>query len=142
MDDLEKISFQNLCSHPCAFGCVLRCCSILLIGDRLERAALGGSFFNDIEKITSSVLLFHRIERAEQVARDFSDKGLYYFDADDGTRLGICTLRRYYTKRSYPQKPLKYECLPEHIREALKHNFMEIEDFSLEDTIYIKHAYE
>ncbi|MDE5596281.1 MAG: hypothetical protein K2J04_00430 [Lachnospiraceae bacterium] len=107
-----------------------------------ERADELIEYFNDIEKITNSVLLFREIERAEQVARDFSDRGLYYFDADDGTRLGICTLHEYYTKHSYPQKSLKYECLPKHIREILKHNFMEIEDFSLEDTIYIKHAYE
>ena len=44
VDNLEKISFQNLFSHPCAFGCALRCCSILLIGNRLERAALGVPF--------------------------------------------------------------------------------------------------
>ena len=44
VDNLEKISFQNLCNHPCAFGCALRYCSILLIDNRLERAALGVSF--------------------------------------------------------------------------------------------------
>ena len=44
VDNLEKISFQNLFSHPCAFSCALRCCSILLTGNRLERAALGVSF--------------------------------------------------------------------------------------------------
>lgn len=31
-------------SISCAFGCALRYCSILLIGNRLERAALGVSF--------------------------------------------------------------------------------------------------
>lgn len=107
-----------------------------------ERADELIDYFNDIEKTTSSELLFHREECAEQVARNFSDKGLYYFDADDGTRLGICTLHEYYTKQSFPQKPLKYECLPEGIRKILKHNFMEIENFSLKDTIYVKHAYE
>ena len=44
VDNLEKIWFQNLFSHPCAFGCALRCCSILLTGNRLERAALGVPF--------------------------------------------------------------------------------------------------
>ncbi len=78
---------------------------------------------------------------AEQVARDFSDKGLYYFDSDDGTKLEVTTLHKYYTKHSYPEKPLKYDLLPKHMRETLKYNFMEIEDFSLADTIYIKHAY-
>jgi len=67
---------------------------------------------------------------------------LYYFDADDGTKLGICALHEYYTKQSYPKKPLKYETLPKFIKEILKHNFMEVEDFFLADEIYIKHAYE
>ena len=44
MENLEKIPFENLCNHPCAFGCALRCCSILFHGNRLERAALGISF--------------------------------------------------------------------------------------------------
>ncbi len=75
-------------------------------------------------------------------SKGFSDKGLYYFDADDGTKLGVCSFHEYYTKHSCPQKPLKYELLPERIREILKYNFMEIEDFSLANTIYVKHAYE
>ena len=38
--NLVSKSFQSsLC-----FGCALRCCSILLIGNRLERAALGVPF--------------------------------------------------------------------------------------------------
>ncbi len=43
---------------------------------------------------------------------------------------------------SWIQKPLKYGLLPKHMKEILKHNFMEIEDFSLMDRIYVKHAYE
>ena len=99
--------------------------------------------FNKIPKNTSSILIFPktRMGMAEQVARDFSDKGLYYFDSDDGTKLEVTTLHKYYTKHSYPEKPLKYDLLPKHMRETLKYNFMEIEDFSLADTIYIKHAY-
>lgn len=109
-----------------------------------ERADELIEYFEKIEKNTSSILIFTqtKIGHTEQVARDFSDKGLYYFDADDGTKLGVCSFHEYYTKHSYPQKPLKYELLPKHIREILKHNFMEIEDFSLVDTIYVKHAYE
>lgn len=107
-----------------------------------ERADELIEYFDRIAGMTDSVLLFKETERAEQVARAFSDKGLYYFDSDDGTRLGICTLHEYYTKHSYPQKPLKYEALPGHIRELLKPNFMDIEDFALEDQIHVKHAYE
>ena len=99
-------------------------------------------FFEVLKKSTSSFLMFPQSKGAEQCARDFSDKGLYYFDASDGTRPGICTFHEYYTKQSYPQSPLKYEQLPERIREILKHNFMEIEDFSLVTTIFVKHAYE
>ena len=98
-------------------------------------------FFEVLKKITSSFLMFPQSKGAEQCARGFSDKGLYYFDADDGTRPGICTFHKYYTKQSCPKFPLKYEQLPEQIREILKHNFMEVEDFSLIQTIYVDHAY-
>ena len=109
-----------------------------------ERADEIIEYFDRMKKTTSSMLMFPqtKVGRAEEVARDFSDKGLYYFDADDGTKLGICTFHEYYTKHSCPQNPLKYELLPKHIKEILKHNFMEIEDFSLVDTVYVKHAYE
>ena len=43
-DTFEKAQVMPSGVHPCAFGCALRCCSILLTGNRLERAALGGSF--------------------------------------------------------------------------------------------------
>ena len=112
--------------------------------ENVERADELIEYFEQSEKITSSMLIFPqtKVGVAEQVARDFADKGLFYFDADDGTKLGISTFHEYYTKHSYPHKPLKYESLPKHIKEILKHNFMEIEDFSVVDTIYVKHAYE
>ena len=108
-----------------------------------ERANELIEYFNQTTKITNSILIFPqtKIGHAEQVARDFSDRGLYYFDADDGTKLGVSAFHEYYTKHSYPQNPLKYELLPKYIKEILKHNFMEIENFSLVDTIYVKHAY-
>lgn len=112
------------------------------ICEDIERVYELIEYFNGIENITSSVLLFQKIECAEQIARNFSDKGLYYFDADDGTKFGICTLHEYYTKQSYPKKPLKYENLPKSIKEILRHNFIEVEDFFLVDKIFIKHAYE
>ena len=108
-----------------------------------ERADELMEYFDKIPKSTNSILIFPKtkIGRVEQTAKDFSDKGLYYFDSDDGTKLEVATLHKYYTKHSYPEKPLKYDLLPKHIREILKYNFMEIEDFSLVDTIDTKHAY-
>lgn len=107
-----------------------------------ERADALIDYFETAEKITQSILFFKSIEYAEQAARNFSDKGLYYFDSDDGTKYGICTLHEYYTKLSAPKKPLKHEMLPEHIRALLKYNFMDVEDFSSECTVHVKHAYE
>lgn len=101
-----------------------------------ERADKLIDYFYAAEKIKDSMLLFCRTESAQQAARNFSDKGLYYYDADDGTGNGSCVLREYYTKQSSPQKPLNYRQLPKHIREFLRQNFMEIEDFSLKDTLY------
>ena len=65
-----------------------------------ERADELIDYFDRMKKTTSSMLMFPqtKVGRAEEVARDFSDKGLYYFDADDGTKLGICTFHEYYTK--------------------------------------------
>lgn len=103
-----------------------------------ERVHTLMEYFAAISKSTQSILL---IGAAQQAAKTFSDKGLYYFDSDDGTKSGVGTLHQYYTKWSYPEKPLNYEQLPQHIREILKHNFMEIEDFSMADTIQVKHAY-
>ena len=106
-----------------------------------ERADKLIDYFEVKEKTTSSILLFKSIERAEQVARDFSDKGLYYFDSNDGTRYGVCTLHEYYTKLSRPMEPLKYSSLPETIQDMLKYNVVEIEDFSSVDQVYVEHAY-
>ena len=108
-----------------------------------ERANELMEYFDKIPKSTNSILVFlkTKIGRAKQAAKDFSDKGLYYFDSDDGTELEVVTLHKYYTKHSYPERPLKYDLLPKHIREILKFNFMKIEDFSLVDTIHTKHAY-
>lgn len=102
-----------------------------------ERADELIDYFDILEKMTSSVLMFSQSRDAQQCARDFSDKGLYYFDADDGTRPEICTFHEYYTKQSYPKASLKYEQLPQKIQEILKYNFMEIEDFSFVQTIYV-----
>lgn len=98
-------------------------------------------FFEVLKKTTSSFLMFPQSKGAEQCARDFSDKGLYYFDADDGTRFEISTLQNYYTKQACPEVPLKFEQLPEKIKENLKQNFLDVEDFSLIQTIYVDHAY-
>lgn len=98
--------------------------------------------FDTAEKITDSALFFKSIEQAEQVARGFSDKGLYYFDSDDGTRFGVAMLHEYYTKRSAPLRPLEYEKLPEHIKDLLGHNHMDVEDFSAIHILHVKHAYE
>ena len=107
-----------------------------------ERADQLIEYFGGLEQSTGSTLLFPKTKRAEQVAREFSDRGLYYFDADDGTRPGISTLHKHYTQHSRPQIPLRCAELPGWVRELLRHQAMEIEDFSLENTVHVKHAYE
>ena len=106
-----------------------------------ERAEEIAEYFEMRERTTNSILYFHSIESAEQIAKDFSDKGLFYFDANDGTQFGVATLHTYYTKLSTPLKPLKYNTLPERIRRLLKNNYMEVEDFSSMNEIHIMHAY-
>ena len=110
--------------------------------ENAERADKLIEYFHKMDKTTSCILLFPKTETegAKRTAKDFSEKGLYYFDANDGTQSGICTFQKYYTKHSYPQTAIKYELLPKHIREMLKHNFMEIEDFALVNTVHVTHT--
>ena len=102
-----------------------------------ERADALIEYFQGAARITGSRLCLPKTGPAERVAREFSDRGLYYFDADDGTTPGVCSLHAYYTKHSEPRRPLRYAELPEDIREILSHNLMETEDFSLADVIRI-----
>ncbi len=109
--------------------------------ENIERADALIDYFAEMGKNTSSILIFSQTKCVEQAAMDFSEKGLYYFDADDDTKPENCNFHEFYTKHAYPKKPLKYEQLPRYIKESLKNNFMEIENFSLVNTIHVKHAY-
>lgn len=104
-----------------------------------ERAEILIEYFECVEKTTETIIHFRSLPQAEQVARDYSDKGLYYFDSDDMTREGVATLQTYYTKLATPCKPLKYELLSDEIKQLLGSNFMEIDDFSEINEIEIKH---
>lgn len=108
------------------------CCDI-------DRADFLVEYFNALEEICESRLYFESTEKAEQVATKFSNKGLYYFNANDGTMYGMETLHKYYTKLSAPCMPLYYGQLPEHIKKML--NTMNIDDFSLVETVSVNHAY-
>jgi hypothetical protein len=97
--------------------------------DKLDSIA---TYFDVLPKNTESILHFQSTAKAEQVAMDFSDKGLYYFDAD---------LNHFYTKRSSPKKPLKFGILPPHIKQLLLDNVLDF-DFASSNTIEVAHAYE
>lgn len=109
-----------------------------------ERANALIEYFETAEKISDTILLnkMNMTERFQWVAHDFSDRGLYYFDSDDNTEFGVCRLHEYYTKISIPQNPIKFCSLPEHIQKIMENNLLEIDDFSLINTINVKHAYE
>lgn len=109
--------------------------------ENVERADELIEYFDTLEKKGESRLYFHSIPRAEQVAQEFSDKGLYYFDSNDGSRYGISSLHEYYTKLSEPTEPLYFDCLPDDIKALLGENIIDVEDFSLADTIRVIHAY-
>lgn len=109
----------------------------------VERADALIEYFETVQKTSDTVLLndTNMNERFKEVACDFSDRGLYYFDSDDNTEFGICRLHEYYTKISMPQNPIKFCLLPPHIQKIIENNLMEIDDFSLADTVSVKHAY-
>ena len=96
-----------------------------------ERTDSLTAFFEAYPKGTESVLHFHSTEQGDQVATEFSDKGLYYFDA---------LLQTHYTKHSSPRIPLKFDTLPPHIKLLLQSNMLD-EDFSSTDIIRVEHAY-
>lgn len=106
-----------------------------------DRADMIACFFEKYQKCTQSIVLHKMTDFATQAACSFSDKGLYYFDSDDCTEYNTCILHNYYTKVSYPEKPLHYNMLPKNIKELLKYNFMDIEDFSKCHTIPVRHTY-
>ena len=97
--------------------------------DKLDSIA---TYFDALPKNTESILHFHSTEKAEQVAMDFSDKGLHYFDAG---------LNHFYTKLSSPKNPLTFGMLPPHIQQLLLDNILNF-DFVSTNIIEVVHAYE
>ena len=97
--------------------------------DKTESLA---AYFDTLPKNTESILHFQSTAKAEQVAMDFSDKGLHYFDAD---------LNHFYTKLSSPKKPLTFGMLPPHIKQLLQDNILDVE-FESASIIDIAHAYQ
>lgn len=94
--------------------------------------------FDNIEIFTDYIFCFDLDEISKEFAANFSSRGLYYFDSDSYECGDIASLQKYYTKISYPTKPLKYKTLPQNLQEAMNMNFMDIEDFELLNIIYVK----
>lgn len=105
------------------------------VSENLERTNTLIEFFAALEKTTSSILICKQTPSEEQCARNFSDRGLYYFDANSDIQQDISYPD--YIKQSSPTSTLRYEQLPANIQEALKHNFMDIENFALIQSVHI-----
>lgn len=93
------------------------------------------AFFRQMEPNTTSIIMSGLTPAVAQCARNFSDKGLYYFDANDGD------CHPYYLKQSSPNRPLCLEQLPDHIKGLLSCHRLNIESFALVNTIAVPHAY-
>ena len=78
-----------------------------------------------------------------QVAKEFSEKGLFYYDSDDHSKAkdNISVLQSYYTKSSAPVKPLLYKDLPKQLQELLKDHFLPVDNFETNSMIEIDNAY-
>lgn len=107
-----------------------------------ERADRLMELFEKLSFSSECKIRFDLTPRATEVAEEFSKKGLFYYDSDDCTKKGICTLHEYYTKVSYPLIPLNFNNLSEEMQKLLKYNIIKDIDFSESDTIYLQHAYE
>lgn len=78
-----------------------------------------------------------------QVAKEFSEKGLFYYDSDDfsKSKRNIGVFQEYYTIGSIPINPIKYADLPKQIQIFLKGNFMPVDDFGTSTIIEVEDAY-
>lgn len=99
-------------------------------------------WFEHLKPSTSSIIYHEMPEKGREVAEEFSDKGLFYFDSDDWTKFNVSNLKKYYTKASSPKKALKYELLPNEIKNILSFNFLNIDNFENVETVSVPHAYD
>ena len=76
-----------------------------------------------------------------QVAKEYSEKGLFYYDSDDHSKSDMGVFQRYYTIGSMPINPMKYDDLPMQVQELLKDNFLPIDDFRTSCRIDVEDAY-
>lgn len=107
-----------------------------------ERAYKIIEWFERLKPSTSSIIYYEMPEKGREVAEEFSDKGLFYFDSDDYTIFNVSNLKKYYTKASSPKKALKYEFLPNEIKNILSFNFLNIDNFENVETVSVPHAYD
>lgn len=98
-------------------------------------------WFDQLEKSTRGLVHHKMAGYAVQVAKVFSEKGLYYFDSDDGTKFGECNCNAYYTKVASPEIPLKYDCLPAEVKVWLSSHFLDVDDFARTESVCVPHAY-
>lgn len=100
------------------------------------------NLFGELPCISDTYICFNPCKKnylPVKVAKDFSEKGIYYYDSDDNSKSekGICVLKEYYTIRSKPLSPIKYSDLPIAMRILLKDNFLDIDDFENKPIIKI-----
>jgi hypothetical protein len=102
--------------------------------------------FDKLPVVSDTLICFKPCKKNHlhiEVAETYSNKGIYYYDADDNSKSekNICVCQEYYTINSKPLSPIKYSDLPIKIQELLKDNFLDIDDFENEPVIKIKNAY-
>lgn len=102
--------------------------------------------FDKLSVVSDTLICFKPCKKNHlhiEVAETYSNKGIYYYDADDNSKSekNICVCQEYYTINSKPLSPIKYSDLPIKIQELLKDNFLDIDDFENEPVIKIKNAY-
>ena len=75
-----------------------------------------------------------------QVAREFSGRGLFYYDSDDHSKSArnICVLQKYYTLCSIPKTPIKFSELSLQMQKLLEDSILDVDDFGKSKMIDIK----
>ncbi len=111
-----------------------------------ERYELLVELFQSLPVISDVMLCFEcsvKNKRPLQVAAEFTEKGLFYYDSDDTSKSkeNIGVFQRYYTIHSKPANPIRCSELPIRIQELLKDNFLPVDDFESSVTVEVEDAY-
>ena len=99
-----------------------------------ERTEVLIDYFENGNSSYGCVLCGEFSEGTATMVQEMAGRGVYCYDAVEG--------QQHYQKLACPEQALSMAELPQHIRDMLEHNRMDIDDFAREETVHVSHAYD